>query len=46
MKPNTKFQRQFHTAVRYAFEDFVIGELFNNEGLPASSFRADDWKMK
>ncbi len=30
-------------AVRYAFEDFVIGELFNTEGLPASSFRTDDW---
>lgn len=33
-------------AVRYAFEDFVIGELFNTEGLPASSFRTDDWEMK
>ena len=30
-------------AVRYAFEDFVVGELFNVEGLPASSFRTDDW---
>lgn len=30
-------------AVRYAFEDFVIGELYNTEGLPASSFRTDDW---
>lgn len=33
-------------AVRYAFKDFVVGELFNNEGLPASSFRTDDWEMK
>jgi sialate O-acetylesterase len=33
-------------AVRYAFDDFVIGELFNTEGLPASSFRTDDWEMK
>ncbi len=33
-------------AVRYAFEDFVVGKLFNNEGLPASSFRTDDWEMK
>jgi sialate O-acetylesterase len=24
--------------VRYAFKDWVIGDLFNNEGLPASSF--------
>lgn len=31
-------------AVRYAFDDFVIGELFNTEGLPASSFRTDDWE--
>lgn len=33
-------------AVRYAFDDFTIGELFNTEGLPASSFRTDDWEMK
>lgn len=32
-------------AVRYAFDDFVVGELFNTEGLPASSFRTDDWEM-
>ena len=25
-------------AVRYAFKDFVVGELFNYEGIPASSF--------
>lgn len=30
-------------AVRYAFKDFVVGDLFNSEGLPASSFRTDDW---
>lgn len=33
-------------AVRYAFEDFIIGVLFNTEGLPASSFRTDDWEIK
>jgi sialate O-acetylesterase len=33
-------------AVRYAFDDFVVGELFNTEGLPASSFRTDDWEIK
>ncbi len=33
-------------AVRYAFDDFVVGELFNIEGLPASSFRTDDWEIK
>jgi len=30
-------------AVRYAFKDFVVGDLFNTEGLPATSFRTDDW---
>ena len=29
--------------VRYAFKEFVVGDLFNNDGLPASSFRTDDW---
>ena len=33
-------------AVRYAFKDFIIGDLFNIEGLPASSFRTDDWEIK
>jgi sialate O-acetylesterase len=30
-------------AVRYAFKEFVVGELYNNDGIPASSFRTDDW---
>lgn len=30
-------------AVRYAFKDFVIGDLYSNEGLPVSSFRTDNW---
>ena len=30
-------------AVRYAFKDFVVGELFSTEGLPVSSFRTDNW---
>lgn len=30
-------------AVRYAFKDFVIGDLFSTEGLPLSSFRTDNW---
>jgi len=30
-------------AVRYAFKDFVTGDLFNTEGFPASSFRTDNW---
>ncbi|MGE5315730.1 MAG: sialate O-acetylesterase [Acidobacteriota bacterium] len=31
-------------AVRYAFTDTSAAALFNMEGLPASSFRTDDWK--
>ncbi|QEC52397.1 sialate O-acetylesterase [Anseongella ginsenosidimutans] len=30
-------------AVRYAFKDWVEGDLYNTAGLPASSFRTDDW---
>lgn len=30
-------------AVRYAFRDFIVGDLFGTNGLPASSFRTDDW---
>ncbi len=31
-------------AVRYAFNNCVEGSLFNTEGLPASSFRTDNWE--
>ena len=30
-------------SVRYAFKDFIMGELFSTEGYPVSSFRTDDW---
>ena len=30
-------------AVRYAFKDFIVGELFSTEGFPVSSFRTDDF---
>ncbi|QJD97305.1 sialate O-acetylesterase [Mucilaginibacter robiniae] len=30
-------------AVRYAFRDFVIGDLYSTGGLPVSSFRTDSW---
>lgn len=33
-------------AVRYAFKDFIVGDLFNIEGIPASSFRTDDWDIQ
>jgi sialate O-acetylesterase len=32
-------------AVRYAFRDFIVGDLFNIEGIPASSFRTDEWEQ-
>lgn len=32
-------------AVRYAYKEFVKAELYNNDGLPASSFRTDDWTL-
>ncbi|MFT3751569.1 MAG: sialate O-acetylesterase [Paludibacter sp.] len=34
---------QHPVAVRYAFENYVEGDLFSNEGLPVSSFRSDSW---
>ena len=33
-------------AVRYAFRDFVVGDLFSTEGLPVTSFRTDDWDIE
>ncbi|TDO23121.1 sialate O-acetylesterase [Pedobacter duraquae] len=30
-------------AVRYAFKDWCVGELYSVEGLPASPFRTDNW---
>jgi sialate O-acetylesterase len=31
-------------AVRYAWSNIEEGTFFNKEGLPASSFRTDDWR--
>lgn len=33
-------------AVRYAFKNYAEGNLFNGDGLPASSFRTDNWEIK
>jgi sialate O-acetylesterase len=30
-------------AVRYGWKDWVAGDLYNTEGLPAAPFRTDDW---
>jgi sialate O-acetylesterase len=30
-------------AVRYAYKDWVVGDLFNIEGLPVAPFRTDNW---
>ncbi|WP_190811496.1 sialate O-acetylesterase [Flagellimonas sp. S3867] len=32
-------------AVRFAFYDKALPNLFNGEGLPASAFRTDDWEI-
>ncbi|WP_372933424.1 sialate O-acetylesterase [Mariniphaga sediminis] len=31
-------------SVRYCWDNYVEGTLYNNAGLPASSFRTDEWK--
>jgi sialate O-acetylesterase len=31
-------------AVRYAYKDWVIGDVYNTEGLPLCPFRTDTWK--
>lgn len=31
--------------VRYGWKDWFVGSLFNKGGLPASSFRTDDWPL-
>ena len=33
-------------AVRYAFKDFIVGDLFSTDGLPVSSFRTDEWEIE
>jgi len=33
-------------AVRYAWSDTASATLFNTAGLPASSFRTDDWEIE
>lgn len=32
-------------AVRYGFQDYFEGNLFNSAGLPASPFRTDQWEI-
>ena len=34
---------QHPVVVRYAFKNWVMGDLFH-DGLPVSSFRSDDWE--
>ncbi len=33
-------------AVRYAFKNFVVGDLFSIYGMPIPSFRSDDWAIE
>ena len=30
-------------AVRYGFKDWVVGDVYNTEGLPVTPFRTDNW---
>jgi sialate O-acetylesterase len=30
-------------AVRYGFKDWIVGDLYNTEGLPVTPFRTDNW---
>lgn len=39
----TSSQVKVPVAVRYAFENYVVGDLYGNDGLPVSSFRSDNW---
>lgn len=32
-------------AVRYAFKGWAVGNLYNADGFPASSFRTDNWEI-
>ena len=32
-------------AVRFAFSNTALPNLFNKDGLPASAFRTDNWKI-
>ena len=32
-------------AVRFAFSDTALANLFNKSGLPASAFRTDNWEI-
>ncbi len=44
-KTITIWASEVKVPVRYAFKNCVKGTLFNTEGLPAYSFRTDNWKM-
>jgi sialate O-acetylesterase len=41
----TSQQVKTPVAVRYAFRNWVVGDLFSTEGLPLSSFRSDNWEL-
>jgi len=39
------FEVEKAIAVRYAWANFPLCNLFNKDGLPAGSFRSDDFEM-
>lgn len=41
----TSDEVQTPVAVRYAFRNYAEASLFNTYGIPASSFRTDDWEL-
>ena len=41
----TSDEVQKPVAVRYAFRNYAEASLFNTFGIPASSFRTDDWEL-
>ena len=41
----TSDEVQTPVAVRYAFRNYAEASLFNTFGIPASSFRTDDWEL-
>lgn len=44
---NAKWQLAVTTpvAVRYAFSNTAVGNLFSKEGMPVAPFRTDDWDV-
>ena len=42
MKQSLDQRTKISVSIRYAFKDFINGDLFSTKGLPVSSFRTDE----